>query len=558
MFPVAEKIILAGGWRRCLFAFLAGATGALAMAPVDFFPAMIVPMTVAVWLIDGSTVLWDKKTPLSAGFFSMNFSLSGFKSAAWAGWWWGFGYFVAGLWWLGAAFLVEADQFAWALPLGVLGLPAVLAFFPALGFGLARLLWSPGAGRVFALAAGLTLSEWLRAHMFTGFPWNAFGMALGGNLVTAQLASVIGLHGLTVVTIVIFALPALSYARRSSALPFAGEWRRKAYAPIGLCLAALAAIGGFGAIRLANSQPGVVEGVRLRIMQPDLAQDEKFSPANKAAILAHYLSLSNPSKTIDSDDFFGTTVLVWPESAFPFILSRDATSLAEIGASLPYDTFLLTGAARAEKNAAFFDDHLDYFNSIHVIASGGTILDSYDKVHLVPFGEYLPFAALLEQVGLHHFVHIPGGFTPGSQRRLIHVPGIPPIAPLICYEAIFPDEVIPARDGPQEPGFFVNVTNDAWFGQTAGPYQHFAQARLRAIEAGLPLVRAANTGISAIIDPFGRVMAELPLGAEGLLEGSLPRKIQAPIFTRSPFLAAFLVWLASFIAAVTLRRSVCS
>ena len=213
------------------------------------------------------------------------------------------------------------------------------------------------------------------------------------------------------------------------------------------------------------------------------------------------------------------TLLVWPESAFPFILTRDPQALSDIGALLPPRTVLVTGAAREEDRPATQGRpaSADYFNSILVIGSGGSVLDSYDKVHLVPFGEYLPFEAILRRVGLRHFVAIPGGFEAGSRRRLLAIPGLPGASPLICYEAIFPDAVLPDRRGTGvRPHFLLNVTNDGWFGLTAGPHQHFAQARLRSIEEGLPMIRAAATGISAIVDPYGRVNAALPLGDEGV------------------------------------------
>ncbi len=563
MGALAAIIIHAEGWRRRLIAFAAGAVGALAMAPVDFFPALIVPMTVAVWLIDGST---EMKPKYSAGpprgLAARLLPFREARRAFAAGWWWGFGYFVAGLWWLGAAFLVDADEFAWALPLGVLGLPALLAFFPALGFLLARLLWSPGPRRLFAFAAALTFAEWLRGHVLTGFPWNNFGMALGGDLVTAQLASAIGLYGLAVVAIVLASAPAV-LADQAAKPPARGEsitrlLRRWAGAPIGVLLLAVlafATIYGFGAQRLARADHAVVAGVKLRIMQPNVPQDDRFRPENKAAILAHYLRLSEEGSEAGLD---GRTVLIWPESAFPFILSRDRQALAQIGAFLPPGAVLVTGAARQEggapAGAAGFAQLLgagarpSYFNAVQVISREGRILDSYDKVHLVPFGEYLPLRAILERLGLHHFVHVPGGFEAGAARHILAVPGLPDVAPLICYEAIFPGEVTPTQPSARRPGLMLNVTNDGWFGMTAGPHQHFAQARLRAIEEGLPVVRAANTGISAIIDPYGRVLAQLPLGAEGVLDGALPQRIDPPIFAQAPFASAFSIWLAALLA----------
>ncbi|SFK39803.1 apolipoprotein N-acyltransferase [Methylocapsa palsarum] len=602
-------LVSARGWRRRLIAFAAGAVGALAMAPFDFMPAMIVSMTAAVWLIDACVEaapakqehipiglnpsnLQDYAQAFDSGaisdrshdFMRSESALAarlrlpaGAWSAFGAGWWWGFGYFVAGLWWLGAAFLVDADEFLWALPLGVAGLPAYLAIFPGFGFMLARLLWSPGSGRLFALAAGLGLTEWLRGHVLTGFPWNNFGMALGGNLVTAQLASIVGLYGLTVISVAMFSAPAAVCSPRAKLTP------RSAASPVLAALAALAAIIGFGELRLGEPDPGVTPGIAIRIMQPNLALDAKFRPENKVAILSHYLNLAGRPAEDAAFEHATATLHVWPESAFPFVLSRDAWALDKIGAFLPPDSFLFTGAARAQEaaqeaadeaaeqaarrdeadNGADDEDPLassapsvKFYNAIQVVSAGGLILDNYDKVHLVPFGEYLPLESLLRRLGLRQFIHVPGGFSPGSARASLSAPGLPKAAPLVCYEAIFPGEVVPDDPLSERPGYLLNVTNDGWFGQTAGPHQHFAQVRLRAIEEGLPVVRAANSGVSAIIDAYGRVLRELPLGATGVLDGPLPLRIAPPLFARFPRGATILVWFAALaIAFVSHHRT---
>lgn len=498
---LADRVILAWGWPKRLIALAAGASGALALAPLDIWPLIVVPMTVAVWLIDGAV-----GTSRAARL----------RAAAVAGWWWGFGFFLAGLWWLGAAFLVEADKFAWAMPLGVVALPAFLAFFPALGFAAARLLWTQGSGRILVLAVALTASEWLRGHVLTGFPWNVYGMMLAGQAWIAQFASLAGLYGLTLLAVAIGAAPAVLGTDK----PGPRRWIAPA-----LALAALAGLLGFGAWRVPAAASPQVAGVKLRLMQPNLPQDAKFSPQNSEMILAHYLSLSDRATSPGTSGVADATHLIWPESAFPFLLGRTPVALSRIAALLPPGTTLITGAARAGE-ALPGESRPPIFNAIQVVNDEGAIVASYDKVHLVPFGEYLPpiFERLIRSVGLSEFVSVPGGFAAGDRRTPLIVPGLPPAAAVICYEVVFPGEAMP--QGPR-PGFILNLTNDGWFGLTSGPYQHLAQARLRAVEEGLPLVRVANTGVSAVVDAYGRIIASLPLGTEGVLDAGLPRSLPA-------------------------------
>jgi apolipoprotein N-acyltransferase len=529
MKSLSARVTLSWGWTRALVAFLGGAVGALAMPPFGILPALAVSLTVAVWLIDGAA---------TSGRFGR---ASTFVSAGIAGWWWGFGYFVAGLWWLGSAFLVEADQFAWALPFGVLGLPALLAFFPALGFALARLLWSPGWERIFAFAFGLTIAEWLRGNLFTGFPWNTPGMALGQNLWLMQAASVVGLYGLTVLAILVCAAPATLGG---------GDTPRRRWVAPALALTALALLAAFGAWRIPGAPTPTVAGVKLRIMQPNLPQDAKFRPENRDEIMRRYLAISDRASSPTSSGVADATHLIWPESAFPFLLHRDAKALAQIAALLPPGVTLITGAARAEEPLPG-EERLRFYNSIQVVADDGTIIATYDKTHLVPFGEYFPgvLDAALRGLGLRQFVHVPGGFEAGESPRPLAVPGLPTVAATICYEAIFPGEAVLAGT---RPGLILNVTNDAWFGITPGPHQHYAQARLRAVEEGLPLVRAANNGISAVVDPYGRALGLIPLGADGVLDAGLPTAIWPTSFSNLGLIifAILLLWCgASALAA---------
>jgi apolipoprotein N-acyltransferase len=500
----AHAVVLAWGWRRALIAFAAGAASALAMAPLHAWPLLFITFPVLVWLVDGAGAgRWGRAL-----------------SAAAAGWWFGFGYFLAGLYWIGIAFLVDAPTFGWLMPFAVLGLPAGLAILTGLGVGFAGLLWNPGPARILSLAAALTISEWLRGWLLTGFPWNAFGYALTAPLPLAQAAALIGLWGLTFLAVAIFASPATLADDKTET--------RRPWLPLALGLAALGLLAGFGAVRLANTPTACVEGVKLRIMQPNLPQDAKFNYRAKADVMARYLRLSDLSTGPDRRGVRDATHLIWPESAFPFLLAREPDALAQIADLLPPGTVLITGAARGAQSAPA-SGTLRAYNSIYAIDHDGSVLSVYDKVHLVPFGEYLPIQNFLESLGLQQLTKVRGGFTSGDRRRLLVLPGVPPALPLICYEIIFPGQVV-ARG--ERPGWLLNLTNDGWFGDSTGPYQHFHQARVRAIEEGLPLVRAANTGISAVVDPLGRIVRAMPLGAEGVIDAPLPRPVAATIFSR--------------------------
>jgi apolipoprotein N-acyltransferase len=546
----AHTIVLAWGWRRILIAFLAGASSALALPPTNIWPVPFITFPILVWLVDGA----------AAG------RLGGVLAAASAGWWFGFGYFLAGLFWVGHAFLVDAKTFGWLLPFAVIALPAGMAVYTALGLALARLIWTRGASRVLALAVALTLAEWLRGHLFSGFPWNAYGYALISPLWLAQGAALLGLWGLTFLAVAVFASPAVLADDRADA-------RRPWLAPA-LAVVVIAALAAYGAIRLATTPTSYVEGVRLRIMQPNLQQDEKFNYAQKQQVMTRYLALSDRSSGPQSTGVRDATHLIWPESAFPFFLTREADALAQIAALLPQGTVLITGAIRPPETAPNVPVTRAY-NSVYALDHDGSILSVYDKVHLVPFGEYLPFQRLLERLGLVQLTNVRGGFIAGDRRRNQRVPGAPDFLPLVCYEIVFPGDAVPRSERPgwlydhvgryvgwpfvagsgERPGWLLNLTNDGWFGASAGPYQHFQQARVRAIEEGLPLVRAANTGISAVVDPLGRVIKSLPLGTEGVLDAPLPQGIAPTPYARAGDGTAGLLVGLAFLWVMRSRRA---
>jgi apolipoprotein N-acyltransferase len=523
---LAHSIVLAWGWRRVAIAFIAGAASTLALAPFNAWPILFLTFPVLVWLVDGA----------AAG------RLGGVGAAAIAGWWFGFGYFLAGLYWIGFAFLVDADKFAWLLPIAVVALPAGMALYTAFGLALARLLWTRGALRVLILAATLTAAEWLRGHVVSGFPWNAFGYALTGPLALAQASALIGLWGMTFLAVAIFASPAVL-------ADHPGDSPRRFLAPAA-SVAILLALAGYGAIRLAQHPTSFVSGVRLRIMQPNLTQDERFNYGAKQRVMQRYLALSDRATGPQTSGVKDVTHLIWPESAFPFYLAREADALAQIASLLARHSVLITGAVRAAAMAP--SGAVRAYNSVYVIDRDGSIAGIYDKVHLVPFGEYLPFTDFLESLGLISLTKMPGGFLAGDRRRLMTVPGAPSMLPLICYEVIFPDAAVPRGE---RPGWLLNLTNDGWFGISTGPHQHFQQARVLAIAEGLPLVRAANTGISAVVDPLGRIIKELPLGPEGVLDSGLPQPIAPTPYARIGDYIAYALVAAGLLLGLARRRS---
>src|SRR3954465_13398121 len=478
---------------------------ALAMAPINAWPVLFLTFPVVIWLIDGA----------GGG------ARRGAPAAAMTGWWFGVGYFVPGLYWTGYAFLVDASTFAWLMPFAVLGLPAYLALFPAIGFALARLIWTRDGSRVIALAVSLTVSEWLRGYVLTGFPWNSFGYALSEPLALAQTASLIGIWGMTFLTVAIFATPAVLIDGKSR------DW--KSWLAPAIALSVLVGVGIYGSGCLALQPTAMLTEVKLRIMQPNLQQDVKFNYSAKAEVMNKYLTLSDRASGPQSSGVRDARILIWPESAFPFFLTREADAMAQIAGLLPKGTVLITGSVRAPDVPPGVRITRAY-NSIYTIDHDGSVLSVYDKLHLVPFGEYLPFQDLMEKLGFVQLTKVQGGFIPGTRRRAMEVPGAPRMLPLICYEAIFPGNVA-ARD--DRPGWMINLTNDGWFGISTGPYQHLQEARLRAIEQGLPVVRAANTGISAVIDPLGRDVARLGLGIEGVLDSALPTAIPPTVYART-------------------------
>lgn len=519
-------------WRRWGVAFAAGGLSVLAMAPIFAWPILFATLSVLVWLLDGANV--QNLEPATGWKILVRRNLALMWRAGVTGWMFGFGYFLFGLYWIGEAFLVEAEKFAWLLPFAVSLMPAGLALFYGLATALSALFWRCGPARIIALALGFLSAEWLRGRLFTGFPWNSLGYGLTGTDALMQSASVFGIDGLAFFAILIFASPAiLMDGKAGRAGPI--RWRFPAAMLLVLIMAAIA-----GHIRLGAPPSGATENVRLRIVQPNIPQIEKWKPDNRLWIFQRHLDLSRRNAALAEDGLDGVTHLIWPEAASPFFLAESKDALQLIAELLPASATLLTGAIRFETvgHTASGQEKRNIFNSIYVMDHEAKILSVYDKIHLVPFGEYLPFQQMLEAIGLEQLTRLRGGFAAGPGPRFLKAPGVPDFSPLICYEIIFSGAV---NEGTVRSTWLLNVTNDAWFGQSAGPHQHFHQARVRAVEEGLPLVRAANTGISAIVDPYGRVLHKLSLNTQGVIDGDLPKPLAATSFSQHRGLTLFIL-----------------
>ncbi len=492
------------GRRRALVALILGASSALALPPFHLVPILVPAFVWLMWLLDGTDAA---RWPWRAGM--------------WTGFWFGFGHALVGVHWIAEPLLVDPARTVWLIPLALPGLAAALAAFPALTCALlvALPLQHAPVARVGALAALWTLSELLRGYLFTGFPWNLLGYVWAGTPATMQAAALMGVLGLTLVTVLAAAMPAVLAARDSDV----GGDSRTGCRRLNAVRATLVATLGLpvvlwvgGAARLAGVETTLVPDVRLRLVQANIAQRDKWNPELRTAHLDRHLALSG----ILSD--MPPTHVIWPETAVPFLLPNDTLARIRTATAVPAGGRLITGSVRSMVH----DEQRWLHNALVTIDAAADIERVYDKSHLVPFGEYVPLRGVLQ---IDRIVPGQGDFTPGQGPRLLEVPGLPSMSPLICYEAIFPGRVTPRGE---RPGWLLNLTNDAWFGTFAGPRQHFAIAIARAVEEGLPMVRAANTGISAVVDAHGRTVARLGIGERGVLDSGLPTALPPTPFAR--------------------------
>ena len=499
---------------RWLLALAAGLAAALAHPPFGVLPGLL-GYPLLLWLIDDA----DAGRPL--------------RSAFWRGWLAGLAYFGLGTWWIAEAFLVDIAAHGWIAPFAVAAMAGGVALFWGAAMLAYRLTGVSGLARVVVFAGVFAAFEWIRGHILTGFPWNLPGETWKAGSAMSQSAALFGAYGLTFVTIWLAASVLL--------------WRegRQGRVLVGCAAAVFVLLLGWGVVR--TIEPTVAPqppGRTVRIVQADIEQSAKYDPAHFRRIVDAYTGLTARLYQGKPAD-----LVIWPEGAIPAAINdylapgtwtRDA-----IEASLRPGQILLVGAYRYDGPIA----DPDYYNTLVAVRRTETGLEplgAYDKHRLVPFGEFLPMEPFLTRIGFKSLVHAPESFTPGGRPRPMSVPGLPPFQPLICYESLFPGFT---REGAKlsgvRPAFIVNVSNDAWFGRTSGPLQHLNQASYRAIEEGLPLLRATPTGVTAVIDRLGQVDAgALHHGDTGVIDAPLPTGQLHTLYSRLgdlPFIALLMI-----------------
>ena len=491
-------------WTARLGALTAGLAAALAHPPFGLLPGLL-GYALMLGLLDR-----PGPRPLRSAFFR--------------GWLAGVGYFAIGCWWIVEPFFVDAKNQAWMAPIALPLMAGGLALFWGAAGLLYRRLAPKGWPRVLVFAGALALTEWLRGHVLTGFPWDLPGETWRAGSAPSQAASAVGAYGLSWITLLLASAPAL----------LAAEWRGRAKAATAALIAAgVAGLYGFGAARLRSATPAAPGAPLIRVVQADIDQKDKWRPENLPMIFDTYVGLTQRPSAARLD------IVIWPEGALPAIIDELVAPGSPYAPRLrdaiaPGQT-LVMGANREQPKP---DGGMAYFNSLVAFRrepEGFRVTAVYDKYRLVPFGEYMPLGELAAKVGFRSLVHMPDDFTGGPPPRPVAPEGVPPVQPLICYEALFPGFT---RGGALRahlrPGWILNISNDAWFGRTSGPLQHLNLASYRAIEEGLPIVRATPTGVSAVIDSFGRIVpgARLGLGDTGVIDARLPPALAPTLFER--------------------------
>ena len=501
-----------GRWGAALLALGFGAAAGFAFPPFGVLPGLL-GWAGLLWLLDGT-----ERNPLRGAF--------------WRAWWFGLAFYLVGTWWVVEAFLVDAEAHGWMAPIIVCILPAGMSLFWGVAAVLYRRFRTEGPERLLVFGAAFGLLEWLRNWFLTGFPWNMAGQTWAAGGPVSQNAAVFGALGLTVITLLIAAAPAMLAG---------GGSRRAKLATVGAAALALAGLYGYGAARLAGAEVRATD-TRVRIVQANVSQEEKWREGSLPGIVDQYVRLSRAPGAQAVD------VLIWPEGSLPapfeYLFDPRSGFGPVIAEAVQPGQHFFMGVSRAGPGGAY------YLNSLAFLqreVAGLRVHGFYDKHHLLPFGEYLPLGELMTGLGVRSLVNMPADYSPGPEPRPVSLPGLPLVQPVICYESIFQGAV---GGGGTRPAWIVLPSNDSWFGETSGPWQHLQLGAYRAIEHGIPIVRSTPTGVSAMIDPYGRIRPDqrLGIGVAGVIDADLPAPLPPTIYSRlrgAPFWLLILAGLAT-------------
>jgi len=527
---LAETAMMSHGWRRFLLLVVAGAIAGLSIPPLFVLPALFVTFPLWVWCLDGCE--HGRGWRLIFGpAFTIGFAF-------------GWGYFTVAFHWLGAAFFVDGGIMIVIMPFAILALAALIAFFWGLGSAMAHFFWSNGSWRILTLATFVTIAEWLRGHVLTGFPFDLLGYALTPTDEMMQLASVIGIYGLTFIAALLAMTPALIWPADDRSLG-------RRLLPFFLALAVLTGQLAYGYARFANTMVTPRTDIAMRLVQPLVYEHADWGNADPVALIDRLLALSEMQLGPNDQGLADITHVVWPESSLPFFLTQYPDALARIARMLPDGTMLLAGAPRQQYEPGATEPSGPPLNALLAIDTNGEIVASYDKSHLVPFGEFLPFQGFFSQLGIKQFVPGAEGWGHGDvRRRLMQLPDTPALLALICYEILFSGDL----GDTGAAGFILNITNDAWFDASIGPAQHAHHARLRAVEEGMSLIRAANSGLTFATDPLGRVTAELASLEMNVLDVNPDERLAPTLFAQWRYWPLLVVLVLGIVASVIASR----
>ena len=455
--------------------FILGSITSLAFAP--YYLIFIPFITLAVLLKKINTNASRKEIFLSV--FMFGFGLGSFSTS-----------------WITNALMIDGGQFGHLIPLTFIGMGIFFGLFYAIPAVLST-FYPIGIRRLMAYAALFTIFEWIRSWFLTGFPWNLLGSVWENTLPILQSASVVGVYGLSFLTIFICGSFAFLRQKKIPALALL----------IFVCLY----IAGTG--RLYTATNSTIWGIKLRLVQPNISQTLKWNPNEAENSFSKIMRLSRQNNE-------GITHVIWPESAVPFIVNQADDERPRLMQAVRQGGTLILGGLRAD------EEKKTYANSLFVLDDFANIQTFYDKSHLVPFGEYIPLRSIIP---FDKIVPLPFDFTEGEDNQTLYVQKTPPFSPLVCYEVIF-SGCVARKD--KRPDWMINVTNDGWYGISAGPYQHLGMSKMRAVEEGLPLARSANTGISAVFDGYGRTVGQTQLGTEEVLDTALPVPLPQTLYSR--------------------------